>query len=416
MASLNTRAVLGVGRDALETLLAERGEGSIPAAARYDALARYEKLPVKSVARPGRGWKHDLAKLDLSAVVAFDPYDGLELDLETLQPAARHHGVVIEHFSHARQRHREAFERTFGAAFDVLLDDRFAALAFAFQNHGVFIDVPPGAQLDETLVLGYEARAVGLFPYTLISVGAGARVTLLERLNGEELAPFVCGITELVVGENAQVTYVVEQRGAPGTLTLASRHALLGANAALDLSLAELGSVLSVSRVRVRAAGTGSHASIASVFFANGDQHVDLATEVVHEAGHTTSETIVRSAGTDRGQGRYLGNIKILANAHGADASLKDDALLLSAGAHIESVPALEIAANDVKAFHGATVGAISEEEIFYAQSRGIARADAERMIALGFFEPTIARFPSESLRSEVRAALANKLRTEEVV
>ena len=124
----------------------------------------------------------------------------------------------------------------------------------------------------------------------------------------------------------------------------------------------------------------------------------------------------MRSAGTDRGQGRYLGNIKILANAHGADASLKDDALLLSAGAHIESVPALEIAANDVKAFHGATVGAISEEEIFYAQSRGIARADAERMIALGFFEPTIARFPSESLRSEVRAALANKLRTEEVV
>jgi Fe-S cluster assembly protein SufD len=83
---------------------------------------------------------------------------------------------------------------------------------------------------------------------------------------------------------------------------------------------------------------------------------------------------------------------------------------LLSDGAHVDSVPALEIAANDVKAFHGATVGAISEEEIFYAQSRGIAREEAERMIALGFFEPAVARFPGEALRDELRAALAAKL------
>ena len=127
-------------------------------------------------------------------------------------------------------------------------------------------------------------------------------------------------------------------------------------------------------------------------------------------AGNTTSQTIVRSAGTGRGQGRYFGNIKILANAHGAEASLRDDVLLLSEGAHIDSVPALEIAANDVKAFHGATVGAISEEELFYAQSRGIARADAERMIALGFFESAVARFPLEGLRDEIRAALERKI------
>ncbi|MBD5656635.1 MAG: SufD family Fe-S cluster assembly protein, partial [Candidatus Eremiobacteraeota bacterium] len=102
--------------------------------------------------------------------------------------------------------------------------------------------------------------------------------------------------------------------------------------------------------------------------------------------------------------------IKILADAHGAEASLRDDALLLSAGAHIESVPALEIAANDVKGYHGATVGAISEEEIFYAQSRGIERSAAERMIALGFFEPAVSRFPMEALREEIRAALENKI------
>jgi Fe-S cluster assembly protein SufD len=146
------------------------------------------------------------------------------------------------------------------------------------------------------------------------------------------------------------------------------------------------------------------------LFFSGGSQHVDIETETVHAAGNTQSQTIVRSAGTDRGQGRYLGNIKILANAHGADASLRDDALLLSAGAHIDSVPALEIAANDVRAFHGATVGAISQEELFYAETRGIPRAEAERMIALGFFEPAVSRFPGELLRDQIRTALENKL------
>ncbi len=87
----------------------------------------------------------------------------------------------------------------------------------------------------------------------------------------------------------------------------------------------------------------------------------------------------------------------IAANAHGADASLRDDVLLLSKDAHIDSIPALEIAANDVKAFHGATVGSIDEDELFYAQSRGLAREEAERMIALGFFEPAIALFPLEA-------------------
>jgi Fe-S cluster assembly protein SufD len=409
VASLSAKAVHGVGRDSLEALIAAHGEGSIPAAARYDALARFEELPVKSASRPGRGWKHDLNKLDLSKLEPFERRDAAELDVETLQPAARHHGVVIEHFSHARARHRDAFERAFGTALDSR-DDKFASLALAFQNHGVFIDVPADVMLDEALVVGYEARAAGLFPYTLVSIGANSCVTIVERLSGALGAPFVCGVTELVVGANAQLDYAVDQRLPASTRAIFTRRARLGAGASLDLAFAELGGVLSVSRARIEAADPGSHANLAAVFFANQDQHIDLETEAIHAAAHTASQTVIRSAGTDRGQGRFLGNIRILANAHGTEASLKDDALLLSPGAHIDSIPALEIAANDVKAFHGATVGAISDDEIFYAQSRGIPRAEAERMIALGFFEPALTHFPSDSLRAEIRGVLAAKL------
>ncbi|MBV9440884.1 MAG: SufD family Fe-S cluster assembly protein, partial [Candidatus Eremiobacteraeota bacterium] len=154
----------------------------------------------------------------------------------------------------------------------------------------------------------------------------------------------------------------------------------------------------------------GAKAETNALFFNTGMQHVDLATTIEHRVGSTESNTVVRSAATDRGQGRFVGNIAIRPHAHGADATLRDDALLLSRRAHIDSIPALEIAANDVRAFHGATVGSLDETALFYAASRGIARPDALRMVTLGFFEPAIARFPGEPLRDEVRTALDAKI------
>jgi Fe-S cluster assembly protein SufD len=390
-------------------MLGHLGEGSIDASRRFDALARFEELPARSSVRGGRSWKHDLAKLDLSDLVPFSPHRDAELDLESLSPAARRAGVTIERFSVARERHRAAFERAFGAALDPR-DDTFASLALAFQNHGTFVDVPAGTLVDETIVVGYEARESALFPYTLVSLGDGARATIVERLATVEGNTFACGLTEIVLGERAHLAYAVEQCGSKAARVIATRRAILGANAELDFSVAELGAMHTVSRFRSLESAQGARTGTTAVFFSDGNQHVDIETETIHAAANTTSNTIVRSAGIGHGQGRYLGNIKILAEAHGADASLRDDALLLSDGAHIDSIPALEIAANDVKAFHGATVGAISDEELFYAESRGIERSQAERMIALGFFEPAVSRFPTDALRDEIRLALENKI------
>jgi Fe-S cluster assembly protein SufD len=407
-------SVLGVSKASLDALLAHFGEGAISAQMRHDALARFEELPVRESIRGGRSWKRDLAKIDFSQIPTYESRN-VELDLEALLPAARRAGVTVERISVARERHPAAFERAFGKAVDTR-DDKFASLALAFQNHGVFIDVPAGAAIDEPIVVGYEAREAALFPYTLVSVGDGARVTIVERFAGIENAPFVGAIAELVIGANAHVTYAVDQRLPLSTRIIATRRALLGANAELQFAAAELGSDHSVVKIRAIESAPGARANITAFFFSSGEQHIDLETETVHSAENTSSDTVVRTAGIGHGQGRYLGNIKILATGHGTDASLRDNALLLSEGAHVDSVPALEIAANDVKAFHGATVGAISEEEIFYAQSRGIPREEAERMIALGFFEPAVARFPGEALREELRAALAAKLSREPAV
>lgn len=401
--------VTGMSAASLDAYLGHVGEGSIPAEVRRAALARYENLPVRENMRSGRSWKRDLAKLDLAGVPPFDPAQSVELDVETLAPNARRAGVTIERFSKARELHRDAFEAAFGSAVDTT-NDKFASLALAFQNHGVFVHVPAGVSLDEPLVLGYEARASALIPYTLISVGEGSRITIVEHFSAAAGAPFVCGIAELVVAARAHLTYAVDQRTAATTRVVMVRRATIGADATLEASFAELGSDYSVLRFHADEDAPGARAETSVVFFSDGDQHIDVETETVHVAGDTDSHTVVRTAGIGRGQGRFFGNIKILKSAHGSNAVLRDDALLLSKTAHIDSVPALEIAANDVKAFHGATVGAISDEELFYAESRGIARADAEKMIALGFFEPALERFPGEALREEIRGALAAKL------
>ncbi len=355
---------------------------------RRAAFARYEAMPYHP-AVSGRTWKHDLAKLDLSAVRALP---------------------VRPQVSGATDRVRiVALDEASEVLRDGLADlTKFGALARAFCTGGVYVRVPDGVRVEEPIVVAYDVEG-GAFPYTVVEVGDGAEVTVVEQLRGAA-AGFVCGATEIVAGARARVTHVVVQELPPSAKAIFTRRARAHADAHVGWALAELGAALAVDDVRTRLLAPGAQAELAALFFATGTQHVDLTTEIVHAAGHTTSQTIVKSAARDRGQGRYVGNIGIVAHAHGSDASLRDDVLLLSKGAHVDSIPALEIAANDVKAFHGATVGAIDEGELFYAQSRGIDRAQAEKMIALGFFEPVIARFPTDALRERLRAALESKL------
>jgi Fe-S cluster assembly protein SufD len=220
----------------------------------------------------------------------------------------------------------------------------------------------------------------------------------------------VCGSSEIVTAENAHVTYAAEQTLPHDARIFMTRAAKPGKDATVIWSVADIGAQLAVGAIDVIVENPGIDAQINSLFFPRDDQHVDLISTVEHNVGDSQSQTLIKSAATGRGQARYLGNIRIAPHAQATESALRDDALLLSKRAHIDSVPALEIAANDVKAYHGATVGALDEEQIFYMTSRGIAREDAEKMIALGFFEPVVERFPTEALRVRLREALQSKV------
>jgi Fe-S cluster assembly protein SufD len=270
---------------------------------------------------------------------------------------------------------------------------------------GSVIEIAPGTTAER--LLDYDLATD--LPHTTIHVGAGAHLTVLERLHGTPAAA-VAAVTDITLGERARVSYTVLETLPAGTTVTSRRTARAAAGAYVAWNVALLGGGTMSDELVVEQDGEGVETEIAAVFFPVARENVQLTTEVRHNRPHTTSQTVVRSIAAGRGRGRYFGNIRIAAHAHGAEASLRDDTLLIGKDAKIEAIPALEIAANDVKAFHGATVGAIDEEHIFYLMSRGIERNAAEKLIALGFFEPAIARFPGESLRDEVRTRLEEKL------
>jgi len=399
VASVSPTLPIGASRETLDATLARSGEGAISRAARYAALEEFASLAPPR-APQGRFWRYDYAKLDFAQLKPSVPSVALRGETQR--------GVTAVPFSNAAAQGGEAFANAFRTVFGPL-DTRFAALAFAFQNTGTFIHVAAGSVVDDPIVVRYEVAEGDAFPYTLVSLGEGARATVVEEFTGPSQG-VICGITEIVLDARASLHYAGVQQSSSQSHVFFTRRTRCGAGSSLHVALAELGSALTYTTLHAALAQPDANVEITSLFFNTGDQHIDLTSGVDHLIGPTHSQTVVKSVATGRGQGRYLGNIAIRPGAHGAEASLRDDALLLSKEAHIDSIPALEIASNDVKAFHGATVGSIDEEELFYVTSRGIARGEAERMIALGFFEPALERFPGEALRARIRAALESKL------
>jgi Fe-S cluster assembly protein SufD len=350
--------------------------------------------------KPGRYWKFDLETLDVPLPEG-TPGGAVEIDV----PVGR---IIACDLQTAQRDHAALLERAFGKAVEPTM--KFAHLARAFTHLGAFVYIPRDCACDEPVVVTYRsAGSLAIFPHTVVFAETGARATIIERLE-VDADSFVCGIAEIVTDESADVTYAAPQLAPESARVLFTRAARPGRDSRVAWATADLGASLSVADVTVIAEEPGVDANVASLFFPSGSQHVDIVSTVDHRVGETTSETIVKAVATGAGQGRYLGNIRIAQHAQKTQASLRDDALLLSKRAHIDSIPALEIAANDVKAFHGATVGALDDDAIFYMTSRGIDRASAERMIALGFFEPVIDRFPSESLRETLRDALQRKV------
>lgn len=440
-----TRRVLDFAIDELGELGASAG-GAIDTAERRAAFAHFLAFGPETRAYPP-GWRHDYAALgyaelewssgrarvatlparrapvapasvlgerDDAPALAVDNAGGIvHVGSTYLEPQSPRHDprvtlLALADAIRTRPRAVAAVHRRLLAP----RDDRFVALVTAFQNCGVFVDIPSGVALEAPLQIVWTAQpgaTSAIFAQTVVRVGAGARATIVERYVGER-ETFFAGTVEIDLGPGAELEYVVIQNADDGARIVTRRAVRCAAGARLGWSGAHLGAALASDALDVRLDGDGARTEIAAFSFARGFANVDLAIACDHRGERTASTTVVREAALDRGRGRFLGRICVAPDAVATRATMRDDALVLSRDAYLEAVPTLEVDCDDVAVGHAATVGSLDEEALFYVQARGIARGRAERMMALAFFEVAIARFPSDAIRDEVRTLLDARL------
>jgi Fe-S cluster assembly protein SufD len=404
---------------------------------RLRALREFEALPIPS--QETEEWRYtDLSGLDL-AFAPFTPGGGAEaVNLHGVLQAV---GVTGERAGLQIQRNSEVISTraaTGLAERGVIFADldlasashpglvepnlhslvptdrtKFVALHGAFRTGGTFLYVPDGVEVDLPLqTLTYlDADGAAIFPHTLIVVGANASVTFIDRYVSPDLTrAFSDAVTEIVVGDGARVRYASIQDWGRGVSHLGVQRARVGRDAEIRTLSLGFGADLSRSETETVLAEPGGFSEMLGVFFADGDQHFDHRTEQDHVAPHCTSDLLYKGALRDRSRAVYSGWVHVRPDAQKTDAMQTSRNVVLSEHAKADAIPNLEIEANDVRCGHAASVGPVDEEAIFYLESRGIPRADAERLIVTGFFQEVLDRVTIHEVREGAEAAIASEL------
>ena len=247
-----------------------------------------------------------------------------------------------------------------------------------------------------------------VLPATIIVVEDGAEASVVESYtsaaNQDEILS--CAATLILVGDNARLDYAVVQNWGPNVWHFATHRATLGRDAKLNFFGATFGSKLQKVYWEAILNGAGAEAQIDGVCFGDGEQHLDHQSLQAHRAMNTTSDLLLNVAVRDKARSVYSGLIEVAHEAQKTNGYVKNRNLILSHGATADSIPRLEIKANDVRCTHGSTVGHIDPEQLFYLESRGVSAQDAERIIVRGFMEEALARCVNTGMREYIGTLL----------
>jgi len=374
---------------------------------RRAALASYERLPMPS--RTDEEWRRtDIAGLNLSDYAKLEHANGLVQEMPRLPK-----GVIFEPLATAAMNHRRLVEPLLFSSLHAERD-RFSALHAAFFTGGNFLYVPDGVVIEEPILRQHFSHEAGtsVLPHTVIVAGRGSRFYYLDEYIGdeEEGAAYRSGSAEIFVGEGAEVGYVSIQKWGRHAWHLADQRARLEKDSTLRLFNVTLGGRFSKTRVEASLAGPGASAELKGIYFASGEQFFDFHTLQDHQVGNTTSDLLFKGALQDTARTVYAGLIRIEKGAARSDAYQANRNLVLSDHAKATSIPMLEIDNNDVRCTHGATVGPVDPNHLFYLRSRGIPESTAKRMIVQGFFGQVLERIPFEQARQMVETELEARL------
>ena len=293
-------------------------------------------------------------------------------------------------------------------------DEKFAAHNAALWQHGLLVHVPKGVVVEKPLYVRIANAVEGgsLFWRLLIVAEPESRFTVIEEYasTSPDLSGYSNAAVEIVVEQGAKVEYVSLQNFSQGTFHFASHHAKVGRDAELDWVTGGFGSGKGKVRIQNDLAGPGATSRVTGAYFADAKQHLDFDTFQEHIAPNTTSDFAFKGALRDEATAVWRGMIRVEEGAQKTNAYQENRNLLLSKTAHADSIPGLEIMANDVRCTHGATLGQVDREQLFYLMARGLSRQEAERMIVRGFFQDVLDRVELEPVRAALGAALEARI------
>jgi len=292
--------------------------------------------------------------------------------------------------------------------------DRFAALHAACWSGGHLLYVPRGVTVDEPLhCLSAMSNGGVDLGHTLIVLEEGAEATIMceTASPAQDSGGFHCGATEVILGPSARLRLVSLQNWGHGVWHFAHQKAIVGRDASIQWTIAAIGSRLSKVNQHVELVGRGAESQVNGVLFTEGKQHISYHTLQHHAAPECRSDFLYKAALQDQSRTVWRGMIKVDPLAVKTDGYQRNDNLLLSANARADSIPGLEIQCDDVRCTHGSTSGKVDEELIFYAQSRGLTRKEATRLIVSGFFQQIFDRITIESVREALGQAILRRVR-----
>jgi Fe-S cluster assembly protein SufD len=377
-------------------------------------------LPADEFQQPVNDQYMDLAPLpdDLKKPIADREHGGEVVLLpggahSSISKELAEKGVVFTDLRTAEQQYSQILEKVMGRI--VRPDEgKFAAMAAALAQTGLLLYIPRGVEIDQPLhsILWGPGAGLAHISHLMVWLEEGASATFVHEYASpaEDKAAFHAGIFEVYVGANASLRFVELQSWGEHVWNFTHERARVERDGHIDWVFGAIGGRLTKNFAELDLVGTGAVGRMSGFYFTDGVQHLDYDSQQNHLAPHTTSDLLFKGALIDSSRVVWQGMIYVAPGALKTDGYQANRNLVLSKNARADSIPGLEILADDVRCTHGATVGKIDPNEVFYLQTRGIPKVEAEKLIVEGFFDPIMQRIPFEGVRERFQGSIHKKM------
>ena len=395
---------------------------SIPSPTRKDQLWRFSNVALLDLAPfkiPG-ALSEDDRKNILKYSTGLDHFAGRMIfandqlvERTVVSDDLKKRGVIFQPLERAMAEHADLFRKYFMSTEVTLGSAKFAALHQALVSNGTFLFVPRGVEIEQPIEIFHWLRHdnMSIFPHLLLVTDELAKVTVIEHFRScdRDAVGFACGVNDLIAGPGAKVTYVCAQEWSRNTIALQMNSTTVDHDAsAMSLNL-NLGARYARFEGLSRLIGEGARSDMLAVSVATNEQEFDSRTLQDHISPRSASDLLYKNALDDKARCTFGGLIRVEPHAHFTDAYQKVRNLLLSDDSEANSMPGLEILADNVRCTHGATSGQINEDELFYLHSRGISTKVAQRLIVGGFLNEVIQRLDQPMIAAHLNQLIDQK-------